>query len=91
VFGKKKKAWFVKKIALKNQVLGRKLKASFSKYDFVKKHDKKMSYQTDTIHCLLFSFVGWNFCYVPRHFNFVACIGLLLVMPTHLLCYHLSF
>jgi hypothetical protein len=37
VFGKKKKTWFVKKIFLKNQVLGKKLKASFSKYDFSKK------------------------------------------------------
>jgi hypothetical protein len=41
VFGKRKKAWFAKNFAFKNQVLGMKLKASFSKRDFDKKHDKK--------------------------------------------------
>jgi hypothetical protein len=47
VFGKKKKAWFAKKFALKNHVLGMKLKASFSKRAFGIKHGKEMGYQTD--------------------------------------------
>ena len=38
VFGKKKKAWFAKKFALKNHILGMKLKTSFSKYTFRKKN-----------------------------------------------------
>jgi hypothetical protein len=40
VFGKKKKAWFAKNFALKNHVVGMKLKASFSKHAFHKKHGK---------------------------------------------------
>jgi hypothetical protein len=40
VFGKKKKTWFAKNISFKNHVLGMKLKASFSKRTFDKKHDK---------------------------------------------------
>jgi hypothetical protein len=42
VFGKKKKTWFAKIFALKNHVLGMKLKTSFSKYDFSKKLGKKI-------------------------------------------------
>jgi hypothetical protein len=38
VFGKKKKAWFVKFLALKNHFLEMKLKASFSKCAFNKNH-----------------------------------------------------
>jgi hypothetical protein len=38
VFGKKKTAWFVKFLALKNHFLEMKLKVSFSKYAFNKKH-----------------------------------------------------
>ena len=36
-----------KKFYFKNHVLGMKLKTSFSKRDFGKKHGKKMGYQTD--------------------------------------------
>ncbi len=39
VFGKKKKAWFTKKISFKNHILGMNFKTSFSKRDF----DKKIS------------------------------------------------
>ncbi len=49
VFGKKKKAWFAKFFTFKNHILGMKLKASFSKCAFGKKHGKAMSYQTDPI------------------------------------------
>jgi hypothetical protein len=38
VFSKKKKTWFVKFLALKNYFLEMKLKVSFSKYVFNKKH-----------------------------------------------------
>jgi hypothetical protein len=38
VFGKKKKAWFAKIFTFKNHVLEMKLKASFLKCDFGKKH-----------------------------------------------------
>jgi hypothetical protein len=38
VFNKKKKTWFAKIFAFKNHFLGMKLKASFSKNDFGKKH-----------------------------------------------------
>ena len=49
VFGKrkKKKAWFAKIFAFKNQVLEIKLKASFLKCNFGKKHSKKIGYQID--------------------------------------------
>ena len=49
VFGKRKKAWFAKNFAFKNNVLGMKLKVLFSKCDFGKKHGKKMSYQMDSL------------------------------------------
>ena len=52
VFGKKKKTWVAKFFSFKNHVLGMKLKVSFSKRDFGKKHDKKMGYQTDPKSCL---------------------------------------
>jgi hypothetical protein len=45
VFNKKKKIWFVTFLALKNHLLEIKLKTSFSKCAFNKKHDKKMSCQ----------------------------------------------
>ena len=47
MFGKKKKIWFAQIFIFKNHVLGMKLKTSFSKCDFGKKHGKKMGYQTD--------------------------------------------
>ena len=37
IFDKKKKAWFAKNFAFKNQVLGIKLKTLFSKPDFDQK------------------------------------------------------
>jgi hypothetical protein len=47
VFGKKKKAWFAQIFAFTNHVLGMKLKTSFSKCVFCKKHGKKISSQTN--------------------------------------------
>jgi hypothetical protein len=44
VFGKK--TWFAKYFAFKNHVLGMKLKTSFSKRVFNKKHGKEMGYQS---------------------------------------------
>jgi hypothetical protein len=49
VFGKKKKIWFVKIFVLKNHFLGMKLKISFSKHAFGKKHGKEMSSQTNPL------------------------------------------
>jgi hypothetical protein len=49
VFNKKKKTLFAKIFAFKNHVLGMKLKTSFSKRAFDKKHDKEMGYQTDRL------------------------------------------
>ena len=68
VFGKKKKAWFAKTFAFKNHFLRMKLKTSFSKCDFGKKHDKKMGYQTDPVYAWPLGFqmfmVGQNFTYL---------------------------
>ena len=47
MFDRKKKTWFAKIFAFKNHVLGMKLKTSFSKCAFGKKHCKEMGYQTD--------------------------------------------
>ena len=44
MFDKKKKVWFTKNFAFKKYFLRIKLKTSFSKCDFSKKHDKKMGY-----------------------------------------------
>ncbi len=44
---KKKKTWFAKKISFKNHVLGMKLKVTFLKCAFGKKHDKGMGSQTN--------------------------------------------
>ena len=49
MFSKKKKTWFAKKFAFKNHFLEMKLKVSFSKYTFGKKHVKEMGNQTDPL------------------------------------------
>ncbi len=69
VFGKKKKAWFAKKFAFKNQVLGIKLKTLFSKRDFDKKHGKEMGSQTDPKASTLKSEQIHNFIYPLHTFN----------------------
>jgi hypothetical protein len=73
IFGKKKKAWFAKNFAFKNQVLGIKLKTSFSKRDFEKKkkkHGKEMGSQTDPKAFTLKSRQIHNFIYPLHTFNF---------------------
>ena len=66
MFGKKKKTWFVKFFIFKNHVLGIKIRTSFSKYNFSKKHGKKMSYDLYIyIYIYLLPSSAWSLKYVP--------------------------